>query len=221
MVFWGVSVRAVPLCAGWRDTEEGKCVCVDPRKNALCQQCRRTRIQTMKISLLKRKRKVSVLDAPSAATAASLKMARKCRYRQRELSKAFKDTSETNESVNNICTICQDAIEDPLDAEVTACGHVFHYHCAEKYRKSQVVDGLARVQIGMEDGILTSQAATMEIARLMVEYEIGKNCPNCRCRSPFLHMLALRTANRSRCYKINNLRVELTATDVLAFATRS
>lgn len=175
----------------------------------------------MKVSLLRRTKRVGVLGSPDAATPASLKMARKCRYHKRELSKAFGDTSGPNESVNNMCTICQDSIEDPLDAEVTACGHVFHSDCAEQYRRSQVADGLARVQIGIEDGILTSKDANMEIARLMVEYEIGKNCPNCRCMSPFLHKLALRTANKSRCYKINNLRVQLTATDVLAFATRS
>jgi hypothetical protein len=176
---------------------------------------------TVSLLLRKKKKKACMQGCYEVSTPASLKMARKCRYRQRELWKAFGDTAGPTESVNNMCTICQDSIEDQLDAEVTACGHVFHSDCAEAYRRSQVADGLAHIQVGREDGTITIKDANMEVARLMVEYEIGKNCPNCRCRSPFLHRLALRTANKSRCYKIHNLRVQLTATDVLAFATRS
>ena len=146
-------------------------------------------------------------------------VARQARHRQREMAKALRTTP--NESEKIMCTICQDDIEDKSKAVVTLCGHVFHTKCTKAYRKSILVDGLKRIRGAYLSGSLDTSEAEVGFTRLLIEYEIGKRCPNCRCVSPFLHHLALKTTFKNRCYNVHELRVQLSATDVLAFATRS
>ena len=146
--------------------------------------------------------------------------ARRDRRRKRELAKVF--VAKANESVNRTCTICQDEIDRNCDASVTACGHVFHSKCIGEYCNAQVRAGIDRIKDSLNNKIMFRWEANFAIARLMVEYDTGgKNCPNCRCAMPFLHILALKTANRDRIYTIRDLKVTLTATDVLSFVTRS
>jgi hypothetical protein len=60
-----------------------------------------------------------------------------------------------------------------------------------------------------------------KMAEILVAYDAGFNCPNCRCRNPLIHQLAKRTTSRPRPYELGGMRLELSATDVLALVTRS
>jgi len=144
---------------------------------------------------------------------------RKVRAHCREVKKAFGDDDSAP-----TCSICIEPIEDVLDTEVTACGHVFHKDCLHSFRKAKVMDAMeaVRSEAVNDDNELQSRLITgRKMAEILVGYDAGFNCPNCRCSNPLIHQLAKRTVRRPRPYELGGMRLILSATDVLALVTRS
>ena len=146
-------------------------------------------------------------------SAIASRIRRKVRAHCREVGKAFGNDGE------HICSICIEPMKDMLDIESTACGHVFHKDCFHNFRKAKVMAAMEEVRCEAidDDGLVAGR----KMAEILVAYDTGFSCPNCRCNNPLIHQLAKRTVRRERPYQLGGMRLQLSTTDVLALVTRS
>jgi len=158
--------------------------------------------------VLKKDRPLTLHPGDNSAIASRIR--RKVRAHCREVGKAFGNDGE------HTCSICIEPLEDMLDIESTACGHVFHKECFHNFRKAKVMTAMEQFRCE-DDGLINGR----EMAELMVAYDTGFTCPNCRCKNPLIHQLAKRTVKRARPYELGGVRLELSTADVLAMVTHS
>ena len=195
----------------------------------------------MKI-VLKRDKKLA--NPPTfESTAAANRIRRKVRSHCREVQKAV-----VKNSGDKTCSICIEAnvvhavqksfhaqvsgrltrtetqtfqIDDVFDTEVTSCGHLFHKSCFHEYKKQKA---MVEIEKNHHAALYDSDEAHYEAGKAMVKvlvgYDSGFACPNCRCKAPLIHQLAKRTVVRARPYELGCVSLELSSTDVLALVTR-
>ena len=141
------------------------------------------------------------------------KTRRRMRYQLREISKSFETVN-----ASHICTICQDVIENPYEAEVTSCGHTFHLICGHQNRMFKFKESLRSIRHLHSETPFAKKEIARAVAGAVLEYEIGKECPNCRQQNPFAYNLARKTTLKNAIYKFPNMVVQISAYDALNLA---
>ena len=157
-------------------------------------------------------------DKPSTVKKAQ----RRIRQHMREISKVF---GAGKSDLNSMCTICQETIDDPMDSDVTICGHVFHRDCSHNYRKHKFEREVKLIKYQLHEWSAPSGLANnavwptmrQELVKAMINYETGFSCPNCRFEMPYIHHLLRRTLLKPRVYAFGNTRLSVSASNVLEF----
>ena len=157
-----------------------------------------------------------VFYGPSVTTVRQ-RIQRAVRKQRRAVSKVF--GTETD-GPNTVCSICQEPFDDEMDVEITACGHAFHSACSHEYRKNKVVDEMDSFRSQSLAAGLSKNTQSLGLAKILVRYDVGFDCPNCRCPTPLIHEMAKRTCAKPRQYCIGTMQVTLSPTDFLAFVTK-
>ena len=99
------------------------------------------------------------------------------------------------------CSICQEEIcsssetLNPLDVEVTMCGHVFHAECYAAHVAS-------KAQRMMDFGHGLGDPSYQYLVGVELLRQNGFDCPNCRCSMPLMHQYVKKTLKRPMRYRI-------------------
>ena len=164
--------------------------------------------------VLKRDKKMA--NPTSESTAIASRVRRKIRAHRREVNQAI-----VKNNGDKTCSICIDEIDGVFDTVVTSCSHLFHEACFHEYKKQKAMAEIEEIHsLSLYDSDEAHWDVGKQMIKVLIGYDTGFACPNCRCKAPFIHKLAKRTAAKARAFQLGCVTLELSSTDVLDLATR-